>query len=175
MPVPSRLPKPRCENRPHVVDLPPASTPLYNFVPISHPRTTAVLTYASLSGGGCLWETDWMYVNWALDYPSLCSLHINYKETFTIVLAAHRWAPCWSGHRIVVKTDSQVAAAILNKGTTCFPVIMDWIRSLFWLKEYYNFSLLVKHIPGSINTLADSVSRLDVNVPSMALQILLFA
>ena len=122
---------------------------------------TAVLTDASLSGGGCLWETDWMYVNWALDYPSPCSLHINYKETFTIVLAAHRWAPCWSGHRIVVKTDSQVAAAILKKGTTCCPVIMDWIRSLFWLKEYYNFSLFVKHIPGSTNTLADSVSRLD--------------
>jgi len=116
---------------------------------------------ASLSGGECLWETDWMYVNWALDYPSLCSLHINYKETFTIVLAAHRWAPCWSGHRIVVKIDSQVAVAILNKGTTCCPVIMDWIRSLFWLKEYYNFSLFIKHIPGSINTLADSVSRLD--------------
>ena len=38
---------------------------------------------------------------------------------------------------------------------------MDWIRSLFWFKKYYNFSLLVKHIPGSINTLADSVSRLD--------------
>ena len=41
------------------------------------------------------------------------------------------------------------------------PVIMDWIRSLFWLKDYYNFSLFVKHITGSINTLADSVSRLD--------------
>ena len=38
---------------------------------------------------------------------------------------------------------------------------MDCIRSLFWLKEYYNFSLLVKHIPGTTNTLADSVSRLD--------------
>jgi len=115
---------------------------------------TAVLTDASLSGGVCLWETDWMYVNWALDYPCLCSLHTNYKETFTIVLAAHRWAPCWSGHRIVVKTDSQVAAAILKKGTTCCLVIMDWIRSLFWLKEYCKFSLFIKHIPGSINTLA---------------------
>lgn len=122
---------------------------------------TAVLTDASLSGGGCLWAPDWMYVNWALDYPSLCSLHINYKETFTIVLAAHRWAPFWSGHQVVVKTDSQVAAAILNKGSTCCPVIMDWIRSLFWLKEYYNFSLFVKHIPGATNTLADSISRLN--------------
>ena len=117
---------------------------------------TAVLTDASLSGGGCLWATDWMYANWALDYLSLYCLHINYKEKFTTVLAAHRWAPFWSGHRVIIKTDSQVAAAILNKDSTCFPVIMDWIRSLFWLKEYCNFSLLVKHIPGATNTLPGS-------------------
>lgn len=126
-------------------------------------RPTPVLTDASLSGGGCLREPDRMYVNFVLDYPALCSLqstspvHINYKETFAIVLAAHLWAPFWSGYRVVVRSDSQVAAAIFNKGSTSCPVIMDWIRSLFWLKEYYNFSLLVKHIPGATNNLAEIV------------------
>lgn len=38
---------------------------------------------------------------------------------------------------------------------------MAWIRYLFWLKEYFSFSLSIEHIPGSINTLADSVLRLD--------------
>ena len=104
-------------------------------------RPTAVLTDASLSGEG---------------YLPLYSLHTNYKETFTIVLAAHHWTPFWSGHRVIIKTDSQVAAAILNKGSTCCPVIIDWIRSLFWLKEYCNFSLLVKHILGTTTTLPGS-------------------
>ena len=122
---------------------------------------TPVLTDASTSGGGCVWDTDWMYVNWALDHPALYPLHINYKETFAIVLAVWRWAPLWSGYRVVVKSDSQVAAALLNKGSSRCPVIMAWIRSLFWLKEYFSFSLFVEHIPGSINTLADSISRLD--------------
>ena len=122
---------------------------------------TPVLTDASTSGGGCVWDTDWMYVNWALDHPALYPLHINYKETFTIVLAACRWAPFWSGYRVIVKSDSQVAAAILNKGSSRCPMIMAWIRYLFWLKEYFSFSLFVEHIPGSINILADSVSRLD--------------
>ena len=54
---------------------------------------------------------------------------------------------------------------------------MAWIRSLFWLKEYFSFSLFVEHIPGSINTLADSILRLErcaslASVPSMALQVL---
>ena len=62
----------------------------------------------------------------------------------------------WSGHGVIIKTDSQVAPAILNKGSTCCPLIIDWIRSLFWLKEYCNFSLLVKHIPGTTNTLPGS-------------------
>ena len=122
---------------------------------------TPVLTDASTSGGGCVWDTDWMYVNWALDHPALYPLKINYKETFTIVLAACRWAPFWSGYRIIVKSVSQVAAAILNKGSSCCPMIMTWICYLFWLKEYFSFSLFVEHIPGSINTLADIVSHLD--------------
>ena len=118
---------------------------------------TAVLTDASLFGGGRLLTIDWMQANWALDYPSLYCLHIIQKETFTTVLAAHRWAPFQSGHRVIIKTDSQVDAAILNKESTCCPVIMDWIRSLFWLiKEYCNFSLLVKHIPGATNILPGS-------------------
>ena len=102
-----------------------------------------------------------MYVNWSLDNPALYPLHINYRETFTIVLVACRWAPFWSGYRVVVKSDSQVVAAILNKGSSRYPVIMAGIRYLFWLKECFILSLFVEHIPGSINTLADSVSCLD--------------
>ena len=102
-----------------------------------------------------------MYVNWALDNSTLYHLHINFKETFTFVLATCRWAPFWSGYRVVVKSDSQEAAAILNKVSFRCPMIMAWIRHLFWLEEYFNFSFFVGHIPESINTLAESVSRLD--------------
>ena len=102
-----------------------------------------------------------MYVNWALDNSALYHLHINFKETFTFVLAPCRWAPFWSGYRVVVKSASQEATAILNKVSFRCPMIMAWIRHLFWLEEYFNFSFFVKHIPESINTLTDSVSCLD--------------
>lgn len=69
-----------------------------------------------------------------------------YKETFPIVLVPHHWAPLWSGLKLFVKTDSQAAAAILNKGSNFCPVIMSWIHSLFWLKKYENFSLFIRHI-----------------------------
>ena len=80
---------------------------------------------------------------------------------FTIVLAPPHWAPLWSGLKVFVKTDSPVAAAILNKGSNGCLVIMGWIHSLFWLKKYYNFSMFIRHIPGSTSPLAHSVLPLD--------------
>ena len=120
--------------------------------------TSPVFTDASVAGG-CVSQSDWLYVNSALDY--LCPLHINYKETFSILLVAFRWAPYWIGHRVCIKSDSQVAAAIINKGSTSCTIIMDLVQTLFWLKEYYDFSLSVEHIPGISNSLADSISCLD--------------
>ena len=67
---------------------------------------------------------DWMYVNWVLDNPALYPLRINYRETFTIVLAAYRWTPFCSGYRVIVKSDSQPATAILNKGSSRCLMIM---------------------------------------------------
>ena len=100
---------------------------------------TSALAYtdASPAGGGCCWHNDCLYVNWALDFPNICPLHVNYKETFMVLQATKRWAPSWSGQRVVVKSDSEVAAAIVNKGTTPCPIMMDWLRELFWLSEYY--------------------------------------
>ena len=54
-----------------------------------------------------------------------------------VLQATKRWAPFWLGQRVVVKSDSEVAAAIVNKGTTPRPIMMDWLRELFWLSEYY--------------------------------------
>ena len=103
-----------------------------------------MLTDAPLSGGGCVWETDWMYVNWAFDYPALCSLHINYKETFTIILAAHRWAPFWQQlDREVIHFRCQ-AYAPTTKAT-----YMSQMRSYLSSCVSYGY----QPIPASVSTL----------------------
>ena len=40
---------------------------------------------------------------------------------FTIVLAPPHWAPLWSGLKVFVKTDSQVAVAILKQRLKLLP------------------------------------------------------
>ena len=134
--------------------------PVFNYkslLPDEYPMTSPAYNDTSTAGGGCCWQN----VSWALDFPDLFSLHINYKEAFMILQAAKRWAPYWSGQRIIITSDSEVAAAIVNKGTTPCPIIMEWLWELFWLSEYYGFHLTVDHIPGSLNVIADSISRLD--------------
>ena len=44
---------------------------------------------ASTAGGGCCWQNDWLYVNWAIDFLDMYPLHINYKETFMILQAVN--------------------------------------------------------------------------------------
>ena len=57
--------------------------PVFNcrsLFPDELPMTSApAYTDASPAGGGCCWHNDSLYVNWALDFPNMCPLHINYK------------------------------------------------------------------------------------------------
>lgn len=69
--------------------------------------------------------------------------------------------PLWSGHRVSVKSDSEVATTIVNKGSTPCPLIIDWLRELFLILEYQAIHLTVDHSPGSSNVIPDSISRLD--------------
>ena len=78
-----------------------------------------------------------------------------------ILQAVKRWAQSWSGQRVNIKSDKEVAATIIKEGTTPCPIIMDLIRELFWLLEYHAIHLTVDHIPETSNVIADSLSRLD--------------
>ena len=87
-------------------------------------------------------------------------VHINYKEVLAVVLATKHWAHCWSNCDVTVITDSVVAKAVINKGTCHNKFVMEQLRQLFWLSVQYNFKLHAIHMPGVLNQLPDSISRL---------------
>ncbi len=109
---------------------------------------------------GIFFNGDWLYTNFPLDWPEIKDLHINYKEVLSVVLAARRWAPQWANTNVTVFTDNITARAIINKGSCRHPLVMPYIRELFWLSAIYNFSLTAVHIAGSSNVMADTISRL---------------
>ena len=122
--------------------------------------TTDVQTDACLVAAGAYFRGDWLYHNFALDTPDLALLHINYKEVLAQVFAVFRWAPCWANQHVIIHSDNEAAVHIINKGTTSHPLIMGYLRQLFWLSAVYNFRFTASYIPGKQNLIADAVSRL---------------
>ena len=115
---------------------------------------------ACTEGGGMSFDRDWLYVNWAKDYPSLCDSHINVKESASVLLALKRWGPKWCNSNVVIWSDNKTAVACINKGTSRSREIMRIIREIFWYRELYNITLSCRYLPGVWNVLADSISRL---------------
>ena len=121
---------------------------------------TDLQTDACNSALGAFFHGDWFYSHIAVDHPSLLHMHINFKEALCIIFSAHRWAPSWRNKNIVVYCDNTAAVAMINKGSTRHPIMMKYLRELFWLSAIYNFRITARHIPGVQNITADHISRL---------------
>ena len=124
-------------------------------------KRVSVLTDASKVGGGAFCEGDWKYVNWKADMGQTYNrLHINYKEVLAVTTAAETWAPRWANTAVTVLTDNTVTKAVINRGHCRSNIVMKHLRRLFWLMVKYNFKLHAIHIPGKLNVIPDTISRL---------------
>ena len=122
---------------------------------------TSVFTDSCNLGAGAIYDGDWFYVNWQLDWPEVADFHINNKELLAIFLAIGRWAPAWANKRIYIQTDNVTSVATINKCTSANPFIMSCLRTIFWLSAKYNFHVTARYLPGLSNTVADSISRIN--------------
>lgn len=121
---------------------------------------TSLVTDACTMGCGASFEGDWFYSDWDLDWPATSHLHINYKETLSVVLAARRWAPQWRNCKIIVYTDSMAAKGMLLKAKASNSLVTEALKELFLYSIIFNFQLIPVHLPGKENVLADRISRI---------------
>lgn len=122
---------------------------------------TAVYTDACSIGAGGHWGHSWFYLNWEVDCPDALNLHINEQEVLAVTFAAHYWAHHWANKRILIFSDNAVTVSALNKGTSRNNTIMRFLRYMFWLSAKYNFHITARHIKGTHNDRADTISRLN--------------
>ena len=133
-----------------------------NFIQ-SEPVTSASLklfTDASNTGFGAVYGSEWFSLAWS---PSLSELHINAQELFAIVAAVYTWGEGWQNRQILFFTDNLVITQVWRTGTSSNPIIMKLVRNLFFFSATRNINILMKHIPGLSNCLADALSRLQVS------------
>ena len=114
-------------------------------------------TDASVQGWGAHLQGDQISGSWT----SVQRLqHINVLEMLAMEEALFHWLPRFRGHVVQVLTDNSTVMYYIIKqgGTKSLSLCTLAWRILRWCKNN-NISLVVKHIPGKRNVIADSLSR----------------
>ena len=65
----------------------------------------------------------------------------------------------WSCKRILVHCNNLALVDVWQSGTIKHTALMHLVRSLFFMAATHNYTVLLKHIPGVDNSIADSLSR----------------
>ena len=120
-----------------------------------------LFTDASLSGWGAHLEPEGLLFHgvWSLDQSAL---HINVLEMKAILLALKQCHQHVNNTTVMIATDNSSVVAYLRKqgGTHSPSLCMEVWETLRWCDKR-NINLLVRHVPGKTNILADRLSRLS--------------
>ena len=71
-----------------------------------------------------------------------------------------RWAPAFEGYEINFYTDNSMAMWATNKGYSANPTAMQLLKDMAKTAVKHNVRLVVNHLPGTDNDMADAISRL---------------
>ena len=110
-------------------------------------------------GFGAVFEANWFYGEWPNSWKGY---NITILELFPIVLALEIWGDKLKSKCIRLFTDNIAVMHIINKQTSKDPIIMILIRRLVLHCLKHNIEFQAEHVPGKVNVLADSLSRLQV-------------
>lgn len=88
---------------------------------------------------------------------------IAFKELYAICAALTAWSYRLATKNILFHCDNMSVVRILSTGTSKCNHIMSLVRYLFYVCATNNILLRVVHIAGVDNSLADSLSRFQIN------------
>lgn len=111
---------------------------------------------ASGLGFAAILGSHWLQGRWP---PSWHDHHITIKELLPIVLAIRVWGQLLQNHRILFLCDNMAVVYIINSQTSRDSNIMCLVRTLVVASMKFNIVFRAKHVPGTLNVIADSLSR----------------
>ena len=110
-------------------------------------------------GFGIYFDGKWISHPWPEQFYNYS---IQWKELFPIYIACFIWAESLSRKRILFNCDNASIVDIWSTHSSKCPHITNLLRKLFFISAKHEFSINVTHIPGLNNSIADSLSRLQV-------------
>lgn len=115
---------------------------------------------SSTVGYGGYFQGRWFACAWPNDiHIDQTDMSMAYMEIVPIVMASLLWGKYWSSRRILFHCDNMAAVAIINKGRSKSLFIMQLMRRLTLCCMEYSFTITAEHVPGTSNSIADSLSR----------------
>ncbi len=115
---------------------------------------------SGLLGFGVYYNGKWISCKWPARFVNHS---IQWKELFPIYVACFIWAPDFFGKRLVFHCDNLSVVNIWSSKTSKCPHLMSLLRKLFYISAEHNFTVNVKHIPGTDNSIADALSRQQID------------
>ena len=99
---------------------------------------------------------------------SWLNTNIAYTEMINILVALKVLHKQWSGHKVLVKCDNQAVVSVLNTGKTRDSTLSKYARYIFLWLSAFNISIMVVHVPGKLNPVADLLSRWNITVDNFS-------
>jgi hypothetical protein len=125
------------------------------------PHTVKLQTDSSTQGWGGARVDLHHKITVAGRWGALATLHINAKETRAVLLtlqAIHKVTPL-SQQSVLVECDNITAVMMINKQRARSPELARQLQDLMTWCRLHHVILTAIHLPGVLNTLADSLSR----------------
>ena len=115
-----------------------------------------LISDASGSWGCGAWSNlDWFQLPW--DQVSQ-HFQIAIKELISVLFATVIWGRKWKGCLVMANCDNEAVVVILNSRCSKDSHLMHMLCTLFLIEAHYQFKITAKHIPVTLNTLADYLS-----------------
>ena len=111
-------------------------------------------------GFGAIFGQLWCFSVWPDQWKAL---NIVILEFYPIVLSVLIWGHWMQNQRSVFFTDNAALVKIINKATPHDPIVMTFVHRLVLACLRFNILFRTRHVPGAKNSLADSLSRLQVS------------
>ena len=115
-------------------------------------------------GFGAVFGKKWCYGKWP---DNLLHQNIALLEFYPIVLSLYLWGHHITNRSILFLTDHEALVYVINKQSCKDKNLMFFVRKLVLICLQNNILFKAKHVRGVYNTLADSLSRLQVDTLSV--------
>ena len=132
-------------------------TTTYDHVVIDQMETLHI--DACLTGVGGVWKNNVYMCDIPDDMNQNNGYNITHFELINILVALKIWGHLWCHQKVLIYTDNMAVVSIYTTGFTRDDKLAAFVRNIWLYTSRYDIQLVVQHIPGKDNSIADMLSR----------------